>query len=84
MIEMPSERPMRLLCNNKVNKKWGDNVPCGRFIGNVTDTEVTIRCPRCGKKHVIKRDSGTEEVVLKAHELVALLEKSAMGDKNNG
>ena len=38
----------RILCANTVTDKGGGNRPCSRYLGELAEGSISLKCPRCG------------------------------------
>lgn len=56
-----SKKMKEVRCPNTREVK-GQEVRCGRFLAEISDEEIRIRCPKCGQLHSIVRDEPTGEL----------------------
>jgi phage FluMu protein Com len=53
-----SKKSKEIRCpNTRVVK--GREIECGRFLVQISDDEIRVRCPKCGALHSIIRDKET-------------------------
>ena len=53
-----SKKSQEIRCPN-VRQVKDREVRCGRFLTQISDDEIRIRCPKCGALHSIIRDKET-------------------------
>ena len=53
-----SKKSLEIRCP-KVHDSKGRDVKCGRFLAQISDDEIRVRCPKCGTLYSIIRDEAT-------------------------
>jgi phage FluMu protein Com len=53
-----SKKSLEIRCP-KVHSPKGREIKCGRFLVQISDDEIRVRCPKCGTLYSIVRDEAT-------------------------
>lgn len=56
-----SKKSLEIRCP-KVHEAKGRDVKCGRFLAQISDDEIRVRCPKCGTLYSIIRDEATKKL----------------------
>lgn len=53
-----SKKSQEIRCPN-IHEVKGREIKCGRFLVEISDTEIRVRCPKCSQLYSILRDEAT-------------------------
>lgn len=77
-----SKKSIEVRCPSTRVVKGGE-VRCGRFLAEISESELRIKCPKCGQLHSIIRDESTGKLrmnpIPKASALISKKEEKKDG-----
>lgn len=50
-----AKRMTEIRCSQYRRKKSGKEVRCGRFLAEISDYQIVLRCSNCGHRYIITR-----------------------------